>query len=172
MIIWPVLCNIWAFARGLVPFPVSLPANLSSTLAKYGGSGYEDPLNPSMGGRLFLSGTQNTLEMWLWRTESSPVSQVGEAKCCFPSDLTQSPLGSCLDPCRSSMARKLPGGQQVATGVLEEEAKGTKKKTDSKTSKLAMVFNPMRIESVPLSQLRLSYTAHCSLLLVTKTNWL
>ena len=27
------------------------------------------------------------------------------------------PSGPCLDPCQSSMARKLPGGQHVVTGV-------------------------------------------------------
>ena len=37
------------------------------------------------------------------------------------SEATQSPLGSCLDCCESSITRKLPGGQQVVTGVLEEE---------------------------------------------------
>ena len=65
------------------------------------------------------------------------------------SESTQSPLGSCLDPCQSSMARKLPGGQQVATGVLvEEEARLIvgKKETDSQTNELiiigdGMVFN-------------------------------
>ena len=27
------------------------------------------------------------------------------------------PSGCCFEPCQSSMARKLPGGQQVVTGV-------------------------------------------------------
>ena len=43
----------------------------------------------------------------------------------------QSPLGSCLDSCQSSMARKLPGGQQVATGVLAGEAKVVARRSSS-----------------------------------------
>ena len=57
----------------------------------------------------------------------------------------QSPLGSCLDSCQSSMARKLPGGQHVATGVLVVEARLIvgKKKTDSRTNELIMIGDGM-----------------------------
>ena len=52
----------------------------------------------------------------------------------------QSPLGSCLDSCQSSMARKLPGGQQVATGVLVGEAEvKTKSSADTNTTKGSIV---------------------------------
>ena len=52
----------------------------------------------------------------------------------------QSPLGSYLDSCQSSMARKLPGGQQVATGVLVGEAEvETRSSADTNTTKGSIV---------------------------------
>ena len=63
----------------------------------------------------------------------------------------QSPLGSCLDSCQSSMARKLPGGQQVATGVLVGEARLiVGKETDSQTNELIMIGDGM-VFNVPSS---------------------
>ena len=79
---------------------------------------------------------------------------------------TQSPFGSCLDSWESSMARKVPGGQQVVTGVLEDEAKTVgRRSAESKPTETSMITSV-----APGSQLGPSNTGPNTFLQTFKIN--
>ena len=119
-------------------------------------------LSPGLLSRTHIGGV-----MWRISSEYNPprTSTVVES--------SHNPLGSCLDSCQSSMARKLPGGQQVTTGVKpsgssdDEEGKGVNRRVKREITKLCMIADHWSVPFIYPGQAALPRV----FLLALKINW-